>query len=60
MRTTLSIDDDVLSAAKEMAARGKDSRGSHLFARKARIESTIRAEDAEWRSPLPVRQVLRG
>ena len=59
MRTTLSIDDDVLSAAKEMAAMEKKSVGEVIssLARRALVPATSKAET---RNGVPLLKVRKG
>ena len=59
MRTTLSIDDDVLSAAKEMAAMEKKSVGEVIssLARRALVPAASRVET---RNGVPLLKVRKG
>ncbi|QNI31303.1 CopG family transcriptional regulator [Alloacidobacterium dinghuense] len=59
MRTTLSIDDDVLSAAKEMAAMEKKSVGEVISALARRALVPV-ASKAETRNGVPLLEVRKG
>jgi hypothetical protein len=58
MRTTLDIEDDVLLAAKELAARRRESMGKVLsdLARQALTQSTAGSETRNGIPLIPVRE----
>ena len=59
MRTTLVIDDDVLSAAKELAAMEKKSVGE-VISSLARRALTPRESKAKTRNGIPLLKVHKG